>query len=204
MEKRVIGIVFLILLSRNLLGQSDHLRPVQSFANLKDYYDGLFSVLNKGLQEKPIARFTVLPSFTPEYVLSVEKDSFGQCKLRLHVLSDNYWYAPQKTALKVVERELLIPVNLANQIKTLFESVTNQIKEPTVDGRGFDGTTFYFSTPTNRDGTMITGEIWSPSEGTRMEKLVSICNDLVRAVKDSKSKSNLAKLELRIQEFLKS
>lgn len=41
-----------------------------------------------------------------------------------------------------------------------------------------DGVTYFFST-INNQGTLITGEKWSPKTGSRMDRLVQINEDLV-------------------------
>ena len=43
---------------------------------------------------------------------------------------------------------------------------------------GLDGTTYYFSAMNN--GKFLTGEKWSPEEGTKMYDLVKICDDIIR------------------------
>lgn len=91
---RFVYILFFLLFSLPLSAQTDYLDPVRSLSNYKgelgEYYRNVIWLLNTGFQEKPYARYVVLPSFSPEYALSVEKRN-GRCVLVSNTLSRTYW-----------------------------------------------------------------------------------------------------------------
>lgn len=63
---------------------------------LGEYYRSVFSLLNTGFQKQPYARFTAIPSFSPEYAMSVEKKN-GRYFLISNTLSRTYWQAEKGT-----------------------------------------------------------------------------------------------------------
>ena len=65
---RFVYILFFLLFSLPLSAQTDYLDPVRSLSNYKgelgEYYRNVIWLLNTGFQEKPYARYVVLPSFS--------------------------------------------------------------------------------------------------------------------------------------------
>ena len=75
--KKIVFFILLLTLSFRLTAQIDYLEPVKPFSTytgeLGEYYRSVFSLLNTGFQKQPYARFAAIPSFSPEYAMSVEK-----------------------------------------------------------------------------------------------------------------------------------
>lgn len=182
MRRLIFLFTTLLLFSVASYGQDDHLEPAKDLTKyqgqLKGYYDGIFNLLLDGLSEKPLARYLVLPSFSAEYILSVEKDSSENFKIVVHCCSENFWYSKDKSSVKVKKYDKLIDKNFALSIKKLFDKVTGQIKPTDELSLHADGTTYYFSTTSDTE-ELITGEKWSPIKGSKMDKLVQVCEDLI-------------------------
>jgi hypothetical protein len=170
-----------------LFGQNDHLEPKRDFSSyegvLKEYYENVFPKLLAGMSERPLARYMVLPSFSPEYVLSLEKeDKSGYFFLKLKYLNRNYWYAKSRKLVGSNSNKKRISDSLAFEIENLFKVATEGIKNPKGETKGLDGATYYFSTYRENKG-LITGEKWSPKEGTKMDSLVNLCEQYSALVK---------------------
>ncbi|PXY02764.1 hypothetical protein DF185_01335 [Marinifilum breve] len=174
-----------MIITGDLFGQNDHLVPVRNFESftgvLKEYYEGVFQKINTGLSSKPLARYTSMPSFEPEYVLSIEKTPTENYLLIYHACYENYWYAEDKKDIEIIKKSILIENEFASKIKELFDAVIAKIKQPEELILEEDGITYYFST-LNSEGKMIMGETWSPEPGTKMGKLVTICESLIKKV----------------------
>ena len=76
--KKIVFCLLLLTFSFRLAAQIDYLEPVKPFSSytgeLGEYYRSVFSLLNTGFQKQPYARFAAIPSFSPEYAMSVEKE----------------------------------------------------------------------------------------------------------------------------------
>lgn len=202
MKKQILIAITVLLISIRLYGQDDHLKKVDFNAfkgGLKEYYDTIFPLLYEGLSDTPLARYTVFSSFTSEYVLSVEKDPSGKYELVFRKCSESYWYAENKQKVSVIESRKVIDPELAMLVHELFKAATSTIREPEGMIMGLDGISYYFST-TDPDKNIITGETWSPDKGTKMEKLVSVCNRLVKMMK--KEPKDTSKLKREIKKFI--
>jgi hypothetical protein len=158
-------------------GQDRYLKPSDLDKNgvLGNYYDGLFPLLHKGFANKPVARYTLIPSFSSEFAFSAEvKD--GRFFINSNYLSTSYWYAKNKQNVKVKHAFMEIDNELYVKITTLFDLVIKQARMPENNTLGLDGETSYLSTTEN--GTVRTGEIWSPNKASLMGRLVEICKQL--------------------------
>ena len=73
--RQTILILIFVLPTFLCFGQKQHLDPVKDFKQyegvLKEYYYNVFPLLYKGYSEKPIARYTSMPSFSNEYSFSL-------------------------------------------------------------------------------------------------------------------------------------
>ena len=92
--KKIVFCLLLLTFSFRLAAQIDYLEPVKPFSSytgeLGEYYRSVFSLLNTGFQKQPYARFAAIPSFSPEYAMSVEKRN-GRYTLVSNTLSRTYW-----------------------------------------------------------------------------------------------------------------
>jgi len=167
-------------------GQNDHLEPAKISdpisGVLKEYYGKVFPLLHTGFSEKPYARYTSRPSFSAEYVFSVEEIG-GKFYVLSNRLSENYWYAGYSNkadSVRIKSTKTEINQDLYREMGVLFRLLADQTKaRETIDGVGVDGTTYTFST-TDKNGTIITGETWSPHPSSKplLSRLVKVCDDL--------------------------
>ena len=108
--KKIVFFILLLTLSFRLTAQIDYLEPVKPFTTytgeLGEYYRNVFSLLNTGFQQQPYARFVAIPSFSPEYAMSVEKKGGRYC-LVSNTLSRTYWQA-EKGTVTVDTRSVVI------------------------------------------------------------------------------------------------
>lgn len=174
--KKIISTLLILFISIHLSAQIDYLEPVKDLnsytGELGEYYRNVFSLLNTSFQKKPVAQFVVLPSFSPEYAMSVEMKA-GKYFLISNTLSQSYWQAG-KDKVKVVSRSMPISKSFYQSLGELLRLVTGQIQDIDGHSAGFDGSTYYFAS-TGANGKTMRGQKWSPSSGTLMERLVQIC-----------------------------
>ena len=143
---------------------------------LKEYYDNVFPLLYKGYSEKPIARYTSMPSFSNEYSFSVETIE-GNNYVVSNRLSESYWYSKSKKKVKLISNKTEINNDLYLKIVDLFKLLEEQTKKPENDLMGLDGVTYYFAS-IDKNGEIKIGETWSPAEKSLLGRLVKICDHI--------------------------
>lgn len=173
--KKIIFSILLFTFSFRLAAQIDYLEPVRPFAGytgeLGEYYRNVFSLLNTGFQRQPYARFAVIPSFSPEYAMSVEKRN-GRCCVVSNTLSRTYWQA--KGTVTVETKSVVIGQSLYQSLGKIFRMVTSQIQHLDGSTAGLDGVVYYFSSADAKGNTLM-GRKWSPEKSTLMGRLVLVC-----------------------------
>src|ERR1035437_7610913 len=106
--RQTILILTFVLTTILCFGQKQHLEPARDFKQyegvLKDYYDNVFPLLYKGYSEKPIARYTSMPSFSKEYSFSIETIE-GKNYVVSNRMSENYWYAKNRKKVELVSNK---------------------------------------------------------------------------------------------------
>ena len=171
--KKIVFCLLLLTFSFRLAAQIDYLEPVKPFSTytgeLGEYYRSVFSLLNTGFQKQPYARFAAIPSFSPEYAMSVEKKN-GRCLLIANTLSRTYWQA-EKGTVKVETKSVEISQSLYQSLGAIARLVTSQIQDLDGSTAGLDGVVYYFSS-TDAKGKEMMGRKWSPMKGLLMERLV--------------------------------
>lgn len=174
--KKIVFSILLLAFSFRLAAQIDYLEPVKPFSTYKgelgEYYRSVFSLLNTGFQKQPYACFAVIPSFSPEYAMSVEKKN-GRYYLISNTLSRTYWQA-EKGTVKVDTKSVAISASLYQSLGAIFRLVTEQVQDLDGSTAGLDGVVYYFSS-TDTKGKVRMGRKWSPVKGTLMERLVLVC-----------------------------
>ena len=184
------------------------LRPVRGVFDIYDYqldyYYKVRKILLTGSNEKPIIRFLVLPSFTPENVLEIKIDSDNNSAYLVYrICEEMIWYCKKNWEyIKTIEFKSEIDLYSVALIKNLFDMAISQVNYSDVCGLGIDGTSYYFSI---YDVGWKTGTVWSPHTG-KMKKLVGIGKKLIELVSsdneiitfDAKFQSEIEEL---IQEF---
>ena len=117
--KKIVFFILLLTLSFRLTAQIDYLEPVKPFTTytgeLGEYYRNVFSLLNTGFQQQPYARFVAIPSFSPEYAMSVDT------------------------------RTVVISSSLYQSLGAIFRTVTSQVQDLDGSTAGLDGVVYYFT-----------------------------------------------------------
>ncbi len=191
----IIALIFL-----NFLGpikaqdKGDHLEPVGSIYDIYDfqfeYYSKVRKVLFKGLTDSPEIRFQVMASFTPENVLDIEFDrNNSQYYIVYHICETMIWDNKKWDKVKVQVYKTEIDKESVELIKSLFDIAITQTKFPENETMRLDGAEYYFSI--NKFG-LKSGTVWSPSDETKMRKLVDIGYELIKL---AKSKEDLVKID---------
>lgn len=186
----------------------DHLEPVRNIYDMEDYqieyYSKIRKILFKGLDQEPIVRFQIYPSFSPENVLQIEYDKRNsKYYLVYHDCDEMIWMNEKWDSLKAKESKKIIDKESVELINSLFDIAISQTKLSKGLTGGLDGEVYYFST---RNYGFNTGKIWSPAEDTKMGKLVHIGNELIKLA-NSKNESVMLdnalkkKIESLIEEF---
>jgi hypothetical protein len=160
----------------------DHLQPSQgyffSYPYAVSYYPKVQQVLSAGLADIPLARVVVLPSFAPEYVVSVDKKGL-KYYLTYQVCQASLWAALQKKGkpVAITTKSAEVSEELATVIQQTFNTAIAQTKYPKpVMQMQSDGITFVFSAFQSGIG-LQGGETWSPSTGN-MGALVTLVDHL--------------------------
>ena len=178
--KQTILILIFVVTTFLCFGQKQHLEPAKDFKQyegvLKEYYDNVFPLLYKGYSEKPIARYTSMPSFSNEYSFSVETIE-GKNYVVCNRLSESYWYSKNKKKVKLISNKTELTNYLYLKIIDLFKLLEEQTKKSEDDLMGLDGVTYYFAT-TDKNGEIKIGETWSPNDNSLLGRLVKICDNI--------------------------
>jgi hypothetical protein len=174
--------------------KGDHLEPVGSIYDIYDfqfeYYSKVRKVLFKGLTDSPEIRFQVMASFTPENVLDIEFDrNNSQYYIVYHICETMIWDNKKWDKVKVQVYKTEIDKESVELIKSLFDIAITQTKFPENETMRLDGAEYYFSI--NKFG-LKSGTVWSPSDETKMRKLVDIGYELIKL---AKSKEDLVKID---------
>jgi len=181
--RQTILILTFVLTTILCFGQKQHLEPAKDFKQhegvLKDYYDNVFPLLYKGYSEKPIARYTSMPSFSNEYSFSIETIE-GKNYVVSNRMSESYWYAKNRKKVELVSNKTELVNELYLKIVDLFKLLEEQTKMPVRDLNLItvraDGVNYYFAT-TNKNGQVKIGETWSPNDSL-LGRLVKICDNI--------------------------
>lgn len=178
--KQTILILTFALTTLLSFGQTQHLKPARDFKQyegvLKEYYDNVFPLLYKGYSEKPIARYTSMPSFSSEYSFSIETIE-GKNYVVSNKMTENYWYAKNRKKVKLITNKKELTNELYLKVVDLFKILEEQTKESENDLIGCDGVTYYFAT-TDKNGQIRIGETWSPNDNSLLGRLVEICDSV--------------------------
>lgn len=139
---------------------------------IESYYNSLDSIFQTRLGDDYLFRFTVLPSFEPEYAMQIELVE-KQYYLRVISFNKNLWYA--KSIADIHMDECLIELETQTAEQVLFLSkhfIENRIDsisiEPTTDGD-----LYLFETKEN--GMVSCGEIRGPIPDCPLKQMCRLC-----------------------------
>lgn len=183
MKKFLILLLILPILGR-AQNYSDHLTPDRGiwgiFDHQFDYYSKVRKILFNDLSDKPEIRFLVMPSFTPENVLDIQKSN-GTYYLVYRICENMIWSNNNWEKVKIKEYKSEIDSKSVELIKSLFLRAIKQTKYYDENIMGLDGVNYYFFA---WDYGLKTGTIWSP-DTPNMKKLVEIGNELIKLAKNN-------------------
>jgi hypothetical protein len=196
---------FLAFLTFGNLKAQDHLEPVEGVFNLYDfqieYYPKVRKILFDGLSDNPEIRYLIMPSFSGEKVLDINKEfASGKYFINFHVAEPSVWNSIQSDNKEVKVKKIKKEISAKDieLIKTLFKKAILTVKYPDKETNGFDGTNYYFAS-SNKSGT-----IWSPKSGSKMSKLVEIGNGIAEFSKNEKTDLDeefVVKIKMLIEEL---
>lgn len=177
-----------------------------SYQHHDEYYGRIRHVLLDSLASQFAVRIVVVPSFSPEYMLSIEPGKTRSEFVLIHrMVSRSIWSEQfnQKNyeTIRVNERRKNIPQPLAPDLIKLFGMAVNQTRFPEQRSLGTDGTNYYVVV--NNFG-LRGGYTWSPRRGSLMEKLVAIIDQLTPFVLHDQSADFIGKLSADAQVLLQS
>ncbi len=146
--KKIVFTFLLLTFSFRLAAQIDYLEPVRPFLPIKVNWANIIVVCfftKYGLSKQPYACFVAIPSFSPEYAMSVEKKN-GRYTLISNTLSRTYWQA-EKGTVKVETKSVVISASLYQSLGAIFRLVTEQIQDLDGSSAGLDGWCIISSLP---------------------------------------------------------
>lgn len=187
--------------------QDDNLKPVNGiFSEPKfefDYYSLVRKILFQGFSNNSEARFVIIPSFSPESALDIEKgNDNSKYYLIYHKANPNIWYNHGKLNINVDSIKTEIDFNSFWLIRSLFLAAINKVKyeSDSLRSLGFDGTNYFFSV---NDMGQKEGVIWSPPDGSKMNRLVEIGTHLIQLMSEEAVISFDAKFSKEIMDLTK-
>lgn len=189
MRKRFLIVVFgLLCMVPVVNAQNDNLEPVESIFDDYDfrfqYYSLIRIVLMKGMSDSPEVRFLIIPSFSVEEVVAIEEEK-GKYFIIHHKMEKSIWYTEKdKQKIGVIEKKVEILESDVNLYKELFKKAIHHRKYPDRELMGLDGVNYYFSVA---DRPLKTGTVWSPAEGSKMDRLVNIGNSLISLANETET-----------------
>lgn len=208
-----------------------HLSPVNGIIDGWDFrieYDlKLREYMLSELSEYYEIRYLVTPSFEEEYVLQISNEEEKEnLKAVLLIGRNSIWYDVvsrkpyeddpyneegkkgfdkdnpppiPKNKFKIKRYEASIDKSDFSKVKELMDAIILQTKYyPPRKLIGTDGTTYFFTVWL--DG-FKSGEIWSPNEGSYMDRLVLIFEEMCKRTKNKRTLKINGELENQIQEL---
>ncbi|OON70080.1 hypothetical protein [Hymenobacter sp. CRA2] len=175
----------LMLGATQLRAQTDHLVPApgyfSSYSYAPDYYARVQQTLLKGLADSPVLRIVVLPSFLPEYVISLEQQ--GQTyALQCVTARSSVWHALQTKApapVIVARHTAAISPAAARAVAAAFNAAIDQTHYPSPTDRRMvmDGVNYHFVSFRGGLG-LREGTAHSPARGSNLALLVQLTDGL--------------------------
>lgn len=201
--KKLLLILLLGSLSytQNMSAQNDHLEPVESIFDefLPDYYMMVRKVLMKGMSQQPELRFLIIPSFAVEETVAIEKEK-GQYFIVHHKMQKSIWYTKKdQDKIPVLTKKVVISRSDVMLYTALFKKAINNRKYPKKAPWGNDGINYYF---TVKDIRLKTGTVWSPRDGSQMDRLKKIGYSLIHLANETQV-GKIAKLNLKVTQEIK-
>lgn len=182
--------------------QNDFLEPADGFfsslSHQDEYYSRVKSILYDSLQYRTDARFVVLPSFSQEYLVSIDSQ-FGKTYLTYRVAKRQIWSNMLEENLKHNEFKMNLDNSIAKSIHDLIFSATSKVKYSDYPTSREDGTIYFFIVFEPGYGVR-SGTTWSPSSD-KLKELIEIVDWLVDCAKNGYMK-NQDEMKKKINELI--
>lgn len=147
----------------------DHLNPAQNLFTVPDiagvYYLQVKKILLKDSPLYSVARMIVLPSFEPEWMISINKTSGGAFELEYVVVNQQIYANRQPDKIRVIKKSVAIPKDISTKIQAIWERALLGTQYDESMSFGFDGTAYIFSSYIQGKNFYV-GEKWTPAENT--------------------------------------
>lgn len=201
-------LLVLICLTANLLLAQDHLTPSTGFfatnSPEQQYYKLVRQNLFTGLADQPMARVIVFPSFSPEYLIAVEKDHL-EYYLIFRTCSKSIWsmrHMPEP--LTLVEKKIEIGPELGQRLNEFLFITVSHARYPPIEYITFQGQKPVMAFPMGVDGIYYrfvasmpgsdvrSGEVYSPQDGSLMAQLVGVVDLMASVAKGVEREATLA------------
>lgn len=207
-------LVWACIVSQGVAAQ-DHLEPAEgpyvSESFKKTYNDLVRKTLLTGLADRPTARVIVFPSFSPEYLVSIEVDH-PEYYLVFRTCDKSIWNSKSKEkeaeALKLIEKKVKISKEIAQRLNEVVFITISQSRYPpieylTMTGPGpvsstamvfpirVDGTTYHCMASVT-DSNVRSGKTYSPKEGSVMAALVNVVEKMASVAKGDRGEVALS------------
>lgn len=180
MKKSVIGVLLLLsilALNGKAVAQSrlSLCYRLDVVPQLKYYYNSLDSIFQTRLGDEYLFRFSVMPSFDPEYALQIESVD-EQYYLKVISFDKNLWYAKDAADINIDECFVALETELAEQVLYLGgQFVDNEIDSISVGGT-IDGVLYQFEI--NENGAISCGQIREPVPDSPLGRFCLFCTHL--------------------------
>ncbi|RZJ88668.1 MAG: hypothetical protein EOO60_10820 [Hymenobacter sp.] len=189
---------------------ADYLRPMRGYFSSTSpaYYAKVRETLYAGLAAQPLLGTVACPSFSPEYLLCVERKE-GKFFLTYRICQTNIWYAsefftqkpPKSKPIAVTTKTVEVTQPLVDALRQVFSTAIAQTKYPDpTDSRGTDGTTYTFVAYLEGIGA-AGGETWSPPADSKMGALVDLVDHL-RVLVDTPAAQDQTALTQQAQQLV--
>ncbi len=164
-----------------LTKELDHLDPLRSIFDLSDasleYKYRLTYIVANSQNGQLICRLLVTPSFSPEYIIKIEKNTEKYFVTYL-LANKNIWQTEKFDEIKFQKRRWEISKQNAGKIHNLFETSLDHTKSSDKTRKMTDGINYYFTSIGN--GRLRSGTKKSPKKGTKIYELIQIIESLVQ------------------------
>ena len=161
--------------------QIDLLEPAtgffSSYSHEDEYYPRVKKIFYDSLQYNPEARIIVMPSFSQEYLVSIDVKN-RKTYLTYRIAKNQVWINKTKENLKCTEYKMELDNSIAKSLHELIFTATSKVKYPDQPISGSDGTTYIFIAFETGYG-LRSGKTWSPPDCGKLHELIEIVDWLV-------------------------
>ena len=205
----LLAVTFMLLCLQGITkaqSKDDHLEPVSRIYDIYDpqfeYYFEIRKILFRGLTDSPEIRFHGESSKELKEVFDIEFDiDKNKYYITYRFFRKLVWQNGKLTEHKMDKFKTEIDKTAVDLIKSLFDIAISQVRFSEKEIKKFDRADYYFSVKIN--DRLKTGMVWSPSEESKMSKLVDIGQKLAVLARFEKKRVTLdEKLQKEIEDLI--